>query len=234
MGLWCRYLDHQYSYFEALSQAIAWSESLYFQDFMDLSSIGGIVAIPLGLVSTLALAIILERLTFWINVFNTQPAIKQKLLIHFQTSITDELPIKNKQLTHPAVVFYRPLIRHKNKDLDVFERNIKVGINQVGPSLRRYDTALSTIIAIAPLLGLLGTVLGLIRSFQGLGLGQPLENADIVISGISEALISTAIGLVIAIVTLAFTNLFRSFRKTEQHALISFASGLEEQCITQR
>ena len=136
--------------------------------------------------------------------------------------------LRLKPKNHPLVIFYESVINSKDNDFESLQRNIKLGFERVSPRLRRYDTALSSIVAISPLLGLLGTVLGLIRSFKGLGLGQPLENTEVVISGISEALVSTAIGLVIAIITLAFTNLFRSFRRSEKHELLILAIKLEE------
>ena len=200
---------------------------------MDLSNVGGIVSIPLGLVSIVALALILERLTFWLTILSSQKVVQDNLLTHFRNSYKNELTINDRQRNHPLVIFYHSVIKASNDDFDSLQRNIKLGLQCVSPRLRRYDTALSTIVAISPLLGLLGTVLGLIRSFQGLGLGQPLENTEVVISGISEALISTAVGLVIAIITLAFTNLFRSFRRTEKHELLMFASSLEEQFLIQ-
>ena len=200
---------------------------------MDLSNIGGIVSIPLGLVSILALALILERLTFWVTILSTQTVVKDNLLTDFRHSSAKERTLAFQPKNHPLVIFYHSAIKAKSEDFDSLQRNIKIGFQLVSPLLQRYDTALSTIVAISPLLGLLGTVLGLIRSFQGLGLGRPLENTEIVISGISEALVSTAIGLVIAIITLAFTNLFRSFRRTEKHELLMFATRLEEEFLKQ-
>ena len=200
---------------------------------MDLSKIGGIVSIPLGLVSILSLTLILERLTFWVTLLSEQKTLKKLLLAHHQ-SLSEEKPdIKKRQQNQPLFIFYESVTKYKSKDLESMQRKIKTGFKNVSPTLRRYDTALATIVAISPLLGLLGTVLGLIRSFEGLGLGQPLENTEVVISGISEALVSTAIGLIIVIITLAFTNLFRSFRRSENHELLLFADTLEEQFTKQ-
>ena len=195
---------------------------------MNLNNFGGIVSIPLGFVSILALALILERLTFWLTTLYTQKSVKDDLLTHFCNASQKEMGLSLKPKNHPLVIFYESVINSKDNDFDSLQRNIKLGFERVSPRLRRYDTALSSIVAISPLLGLLGTVLGLIRSFKGLGLGQPLENTEVVISGISEALVSTAIGLVIAIITLAFTNLFRSFRRSEKHELLILAIKLEE------
>ena len=192
---------------------------------MDLSSVGGIVSIPLMLASVLSLAIIIERIIFWNSVLSKQERIRSNILsMH---SDNNEIISNNKKNDHPLIVFYNSLIQSKYDGFQELQTQIKIGLQYIEPVLNRFDTTLSTIVAIAPLLGLLGTVLGLIRAFHGISLGQPLENTEVVISGISEALVSTAIGLIIAIITLSFTNLFRSLKRKEKHELLLFATRLE-------
>ena len=95
------------------------------------------------------------------------------------------------------------------------------------PELSRHENALGTIISIAPLIGLLGTVLGLMRSMSGLTLQAISESNTNVMAGISEALISTAAGLTIAITTLIANNLFKSFRHSQLHTLQAVALEIE-------
>ena len=73
------------------------------------------------------------------------------------------------------------------------------------PVIRRNLTALGTIAGVAPLFGLLGTVLGMIEVFSTLSQGTGIDASDLA-GGISQALITTACGLVVAIPTLAFYN----------------------------
>ena len=75
-------------------------------------------------------------------------------------------------------------------------------------SLRRRLVVLSTIITIAPMLGLLGTVTGLMKCFQLLGSKVTIYNPQEVSLGISEALLTTGVGLVITVVGLIFYNYF--------------------------
>ena len=199
---------------------------------VDLSSIGGIVSIPLMLVSVLSLAIIIERIVFWNSVLSKQERIRSNILsIH---SGNDKIISNNKKSGHPLIIFYNSLIQSKYDGFQELQTQIQIGLQYTEPVLNRFDTTLSTIVAIAPLLGLLGTVLGLIRAFHGISLGQPLENTEVVISGISEALVSTAIGLIVAIITLSFTNLFRSLKRKEKHELLLFATRLESQQLELR
>ena len=78
------------------------------------------------------------------------------------------------------------------------------------PILKRFNNSLDTVIGVAPLLGLLGTVLGLITSLSSLQLGN-IESSQAagVTGGIGEALTSTAAGLIVAIATLFFASIFR-------------------------
>ena len=199
---------------------------------VDLSSVGGIVSIPLMFVSVLSLAIIIERIIFWNSVLSKQERIRSNILsMH---SGNDKIISNNKKSDHPLIVFYNSLIQSKYDGFQELQTQIKIGLQYIEPVLNRFDTTLSTIVAIAPLLGLLGTVLGLIRAFHGISLGQPLENTEVVISGISEALVSTAIGLIVAIITLSFTNLFRSLKRKEKHELLLFATRLESQQLELR
>ena len=77
------------------------------------------------------------------------------------------------------------------------------------------------------MLGLLGTVLGLINSFSFIRLGASGVNAQEVTGGISEALISTAAGLIVAIVTLIFSNYFNSLWRKENSLLNQYCGRFE-------
>jgi biopolymer transport protein ExbB len=94
------------------------------------------------------------------------------------------------------------------------------------PILKKRLTILDTIITLAPLLGLLGTVIGMIGSFDIMsasGIGQP----HAVTGGVAEALIATATGLLIAILTLVPYNYFSSRAEREIERMEYYASRLE-------
>jgi len=77
------------------------------------------------------------------------------------------------------------------------------------PLIRKHIAALGTIASISPLLGLLGTVIGMISVFAVLSKGEDI-NASMLAGGIAEALVTTAFGLLIAMPTLAFYNYFNN------------------------
>lgn len=89
-------------------------------------------------------------------------------------------------------------------------------------------TVFDTIVTLSPLLGLLGTVTGLIRSFASLNLGSVGDESALqVTGGISEALISTATGLMVAVFTLLFANIFRGFYRRQIAAIREYGTQLE-------
>ncbi len=96
------------------------------------------------------------------------------------------------------------------------------------PLLKRFQNIFDTIISLAPLLGLLGTVLGLIGSFASLDLGDVggSQTANVT-GGISEALVSTAAGLVVAIFTLMFANAFRAMYQRQMALIQEYGGELE-------
>ena len=113
-----------------------------------------------------------------------------------------------------------------NRSLDV-KLALEISIQSIQSEFGKFSNMFSTIITISPLLGLLGTVLGLIESFSFIRLGDSGANALAVTGGISEALISTASGLVIAIVTLIFSNYFNGLWK-KQNSILNQYCGMFE------
>jgi biopolymer transport protein ExbB len=96
------------------------------------------------------------------------------------------------------------------------------------PTLKRFNTIFETIISLAPLLGLLGTVLGLITSFASINLGSVGGSQTTgVTSGISEALVSTAAGLIVAIFVLLFANTFRGLYTRQMASIQEYGGQLE-------
>jgi biopolymer transport protein ExbB len=92
--------------------------------------------------------------------------------------------------------------------------------------MRKYLPILDTMITLAPLLGILGTVIGIIRSFNMLG-AIGVENPGMITAGIGQALITTAFGLIIAIFALIPFNYFQSRVDTAVSEMEKFGTNLE-------
>ena len=176
---------------------------------------------PLLVFSILSLSLILERLIYWNNIVN----FNNNDIIHEFTDFNYLKEIKRNEIVRNP--YKKLLFKIRNFDLST-QRNLSIALSislqSIQSEFDKYSNFFATIIAVSPLLGLLGTVFGLINSFSFIDLGNAGANADEVTGGISEALISTAAGLVIAIINLIFENYFKSI-KTRQLILMNEFCG---------
>ena len=194
---------------------------------MDLSQFGGISVIPLAIASIASLSITLERAYFWYKTKRGQSSLKRKLLDQCFSNEQNFFQVRTLEKDHIMTRFFQKATIPKPNNLEQLRDSCELNLEILEPELSRYENTLGTIISIAPLIGLLGTVLGLIRSMNGLTLQAISESNTNVMAGISEALISTAAGLTIAITTLIANNLFKSFRRAQLHTLQAVSLEIE-------
>ena len=194
---------------------------------MALSSIGGIAGLGLLFISILALAVIIERTRYWWFTIKNR---KRIFDITFQNIFLNQEPLKISRIENEHIIIhlFDSLDLQNQVDLNHHKDQLDHSFETVKVELQKYDSVLTTIISISPLIGLLGTVLGLIRSLQGLTLTDLAESNLSVMAGISEALISTAAGLTIAVISLVALNIFRGLRRNELRKLRSFIEIIEE------
>jgi biopolymer transport protein ExbB len=120
--------------------------------------------------------------------------------------------IARKSNAQPIGRFLYAGLELKDPDPEVFQLALEATADEELAAMHRGDKILEAAIAISPLLGLLGTVLGLINSLGEIRLGDlGTDSTAGVTLGISEALISTATGLIVAIISLAFYRIFQGF-----------------------
>ena len=194
---------------------------------MDLSQFGGISVIPLAIASIASLSITLERGYFWYKTKRRQSSLKRKLLEQCFNNEQSCFQLRPKEQDNIMTKFFQKTTIPSPNDLEELRDSCDLNLEILEPELSRYENILGTIISIAPLIGLLGTVLGLMRSMSGLTLQAISESNTNVMAGISEALISTAAGLTIAITSLIANNLFKSFRLSQLHTLQAVTLEIE-------
>ena len=181
---------------------------------MEISNLfksGGVVMWPLLFFSVLGVALIIERIIFWIKISNRQNLIVQNVLKAYrQGNVVAALDILHRNADLPIARIFLAALVLEEPNPEEFRLALESEAQAEIPLLKRFQNIFDTIIGLAPLLGLLGTVLGLITSFASLNIGDVggTKTAGVT-SGISEALVSTASGLVVAIITLFFANTFR-------------------------
>jgi biopolymer transport protein ExbB len=169
---------------------------------------GGLIMIPLLASSLIAVTVILERLAFW-HSLRKHEVDRRVLALAAEGDFQQALEVAGSA-RHPVARVLHAGLRAR----DVGPGTAMQAAAQAElRTLRRNLPVLDTIITLAPLLGLLGTITGMISAFgivSEAGLGQP----HAITGGIAEALIATATGLLVAIITLIPYNYFRA--RTEE------------------
>lgn len=174
----------------------------------ELVKAGGWLMLPIIICSILALAIVAERL--W-SLQRSRVMPRQLVAQIWQWSQSGELTDERIQGLRQGSPLGRVLaagLVNRSHSREVMKESIEESGRHVVHELERFLNTLGTIAAITPLLGLLGTVLGMITVFSvitDVGVGNPGELAG----GISQALITTAAGLTVAIPSLFFYRYFR-------------------------
>ncbi len=162
---------------------------------------------PLLLTSVTALAVVLDRILFMLRTGNSRRVEDLKNILSFsETGQMDQAVSSAEQTTDfVARVLIHGLKHRRNSLSGALLQAANAELKQFNRGLPTLDT----IITLAPLLGLLGTVTGMIRAFGLLG-QKELEAPTVITGGIAEALIATAFGLGIAIVALVAFNFFNN------------------------
>ncbi len=184
---------------------------------------------PLLFISIITLACIFERILFWFDLRNKNNKIPKLILESYSFNKDELITFLNKKKNNPysqilIEVFNANCIRQED-----FEKVLEINLVNQNNKLNKYGHILNLSVGICPLLGLLGTVLGLMNSFSFIDLGNVGINSKEVTGGISEALVSTAYGLIIAIFTIVFLSYFNSCRKNEIISLRDFGTKFQIQ-----
>ncbi len=169
---------------------------------------GGWLMFPILLCSIFALAIIAER--FW-SLQQKRVAPKQlvgQVWQWYKNDNLDESHIDALTKNSPLGRILVAGLINRHHARDIMKESIEEVGRQVVHELERYLTTLGTIASITPLLGLLGTVIGMIKVFTAIT-AQGVGNPAVLANGISEALITTAAGLSVAIPSVFFYRFFR-------------------------
>lgn len=178
----------------------------------DVLQNSGLAIWPLLILSVLALGTIFERLWFWGRILRGERRLVDEILAAARRDWDEATRIAQQNTDQPIGRFLFTPLRLANQEPEVFRLALEASADEELNAMRRGDKVLEAVIALAPLLGLLGTVLGLIYSLSEIRIGDIGTSATQGVTlGISQALISTAVGLVVAITALAFYRLFQGF-----------------------
>ncbi len=184
---------------------------------------GGWVMAPIILCSILALTIIAER--FWALRRNNviPPGVGQQVEDWAARHELDRRHIDQLRTGSAMGRVLAAALVNRNRSRDLIKEAVEDTGRHVVHELERFLNTLGTIAGISPLLGLLGTVLGMIKVFSTI-LTQGVGNANQLAGGIAEALITTAAGLTVAIPSFFFYRYFKG-------RVAAYVVAMEEQAI---
>jgi biopolymer transport protein ExbB len=169
---------------------------------------GGVLMWPIMLTSVVALAITIERfLSLRRATIDTREFMDSMRQVLRQNRIQEALEICDETDGPIARIVKAGILKHRRPKSDIREAMQDAGNLEI-PRLERYLSALATCANIAPLLGLLGTVAGMIKAFLEIQHKQGQVNPSDLAEGISNALVTTATGLAVAIPTIVVYNYF--------------------------
>jgi biopolymer transport protein ExbB len=178
---------------------------------------------PILIVSIVALTVVLERCIWWGGRwFRRDPKRIEKVFTAIENGDTAEASRLSRSSRDPVLRMLWNGLNHQHSSLEAaLQVAAGIEIKRAG----RFLVVMDTLVTLAPLLGLLGTITGLIRSFSFLGNEELAVQA--VTGGIAEALIATACGLGIAIFALIPFNFFTSRVSNLEFELQTAATNLE-------
>ncbi len=196
---------------------------------IELFKAGGIVMYPLVALSIFALAGIMERLIFWFGILRLEKQTGENILAIARQDLKLAAQLAENSLKVPVGRFLYAPLALEDPEPELFRLALESSADEELAGMLKGEKLLEAAITLAPLLGLLGTVTGLIISFGSLKIGDVAANtkSGSLTQGIGEALITTATGLIIAIFTSAFHRLFLAFQDQQAKLFMKFGNQLE-------
>jgi len=190
----------------------------------EIMASGGPVMWPLLGCSIVVLTVLVERLLFWLQLErNRNRPLLDEILRLAENGEWALIKEKTRGCEDHVIRILAVGIMHRDFDMG---KAMEAEARQMVKKMSQMMTVLDTMITVAPLLGILGTVLGIITSFKMLGVGG-IADPKMVTGGIAQALITTATGLTISIVTVFPYNYFKSRIENSVLVMEKYATSLE-------
>ena len=174
---------------------------------LEIVQSGGWLMVPILLCSIVAAAISVERLWTLQRSRITPRNLLAQIWSSNKANDMDAQKLRELRGSSPMGQVLAAGIANAKRSRDIMKEAMEEAAGQIGHDLERYLTSLGIIASISPLIGLLGTVVGMIKVFTALML-EGAGNANVLAGGISQALITTAAGLSVAIPALIFHRFF--------------------------
>ena len=174
---------------------------------------GGPTMIPMGLLSVATVASGIDRAIFWFNLYRTEDQTAHRILEAARYSLADANQLAKEAGAQPIARFMQASLKLVNSTPETFRLAMETASEHEFEKMEKGNKLLETSVALGPLLGLLGTVTGLMATFASLdggGTGGAVDTGKTA-AGIGEALTTTAAGMILAIVAMLILRVCVSF-----------------------
>jgi biopolymer transport protein ExbB len=180
-------------------------------DLLTIIQQGAIATYPLIFLSVISVTVVLERLWSLRNISSKTLRISESLLDPIKKGQKDlAVAICRQNSDSPAGrIFLRIFDKEGSQPLENINASAGEAMFEETQMLKKHLWILGTVAASAPFIGLLGTVVGIIKSFESMAI-EGTGGFAVVAAGISEALVATALGLAVAIIAVIFYNYFQT------------------------
>jgi len=188
---------------------------------------GGPVMYPLLLISLMAVAIAVERFIAYTQFAVTAHGLLDEVLDLLRKGRGGDALRRAEEVPGPVATAIASVLRSRDEDLEDVEREVEVATEDYFVRLERFLPVLDTFTTLSPLLGLLGTILGMVKVFQKFTAAANDEAAKAqILAGVGEALYATAFGIAIAIFCFAAYNYFAARQRATSIAAEQAATKL--------
>lgn len=163
---------------------------------------------PLLALSLVAIGVIIERLITYRTIANDAPGLLSRVIAKCrQNEFEDALSLCQAQ-PGPVSACLAAVLGHRDLPVEDIERNVQEVGEEYFIQIEKFLPILDTTTTISPLLGLLGTLFGMIGTFQAIAVSKNQGSRDSILSGVGEALYATATGLTVAVICFVAYNYF--------------------------
>jgi biopolymer transport protein ExbB len=184
------------------------------QNVIQFIRAGGFVMYPLMLLSLVAVVVVVERLLAYRQLAHLSPGLLPEVIRLARAGQYEQALKACEGRQGPVAACLAVILRHRNHPVREVERQVEETGQEYFIRLERFLPVLDTTTTISPLLGLLGTIAGMIGTFHAIAAQQNRGNSDAVLAGVGEALYATATGILIAVICFVAYNYFAARLRT--------------------
>lgn len=191
-----------------------------FEKVIQLSVMSGGLLPLMGVLLLITLAVIVERAYFFHRALKSGLAMEHDLhLVEYQNAAKlEQLEAHYEGSLQRSII--SAALASRGEDADTMDRHVEEAIMWQMPKIDKHVWVLDTSVTLAPLMGLLGTIIGMVHAFDVLGTsGTGQAATQMVTGGIAEALVATGAGLLIAIIAVLFLNHFNKRVRLALHQM---------------